>query len=294
MRSRFQFHGKRSRIELMGLLGKARIGVVPSRWENFPNTCVEMMCSGLPVIATRMGGMAEMINDNKSGWLSNSPRPDDLADALTRALEVSPSRLAEMGNQAVLDIRSICDNKKIVDLHLELRRRIAIEGVKRSFRIPPNLPWANRNPSDESVRRYPKDTSPKGIAVVIDGLNFNGDLSHCLRGIKRQIRPPVAVVLLVESKQDEKLKDIIQDAQLPELSVCEVEDHSSPVVKNHGIQYVLSSGATPIGFVFLDSRDLLYAGFIETTESALENCPDVGLVSSWMQIVGEGYKVSVS
>lgn len=296
MMPRFHFRGWHSRAEVAGFLGKARIGVVPSRWENFPNTCVEQMCSGLPVIATRMGGMAEMLEDNKTGWLSANARSDGLAEALTRALETPPQRLAEMGHQASLDIRRMCDNKKIVEAHLAFRRRIAIEGAKRSFRIPPNLPWARRPLSDESARRQAKDTSPKGIAVVIDGVNstqWGRDLLNCLGKLERQIRPPATVVLVVESEQDEKLKQAAEKARSLGWRVCEADDRSPSGVKNHGIEAVLGSGLNPIGFVFLDARDLLYMGFVEAAESALANCPDVGLVSPWVQTVSEDYTVSI-
>lgn len=293
MMPRFHFRGWHSRVELAEFLGKARIGVIPSRWENFPNTCVEAMCSGLPVVATRMGGMAEMLEDNKTGWLSANTRSEGLAEALTRALETPPQRLAEMGRQAALDVRRMCDNKKVVEAHLAFRRRIAIEGAKRSFRLPPNLPWTRRPLSDESARRHAKEASPKGIAVVIDGINAQGDLLNCLRSLERQIRTPAAVILLVESEQGDELMQAVQKAQSIGWHVCEAADRSPSAVKNRGIEIILASGVNPIGFVFLDAQDLLYTGFIEKTESALANCPDVGLVSPWMQTLAGDYPVAV-
>ncbi len=293
MMPRFHFRGRHSRADLAGFLGQARIAVVPSRWENFPNTCVEAMCSGLPVIATRMGGMAEMLEDNQTGWLSSNPRSDGLAEALMRALETPPQRLAEMGRQAALEIHRMCNNKEVVEMHLAFRSQIAIQGVKRSFRLPPNLPWAGRPLSDESARRHAKNTSPKGLAVVINGINTPRNLSDCLRCLERQTRPPAIVVLLVESNQDEELKPAVQKARSLGWRICEAEDRSPSAVKNRGIETVLARGVNPIGFVFLDAGDLVYAGFIEATESALAHCPDVGLVSSWMQTIGDDNPVAV-
>ena len=61
LRSRFRFQGAHPRSAIPRFLARARIAVVPSRWENFPHTCIEAMSSGLPVIATSTGGMAEMV-----------------------------------------------------------------------------------------------------------------------------------------------------------------------------------------------------------------------------------------
>jgi len=101
------------------------LSVVPSRWENFPYSCIEAMWSGLPVLATRNGGMVEMIVDECSGWLAPSVAPSDLATTLLHALETPPQRLAEMGRQASLDIQSLCSNQAVLAAHQEFRRRVA-------------------------------------------------------------------------------------------------------------------------------------------------------------------------
>jgi glycosyltransferase involved in cell wall biosynthesis len=78
--------------------------VLPSRWENFPLACMESMLSGRAVIASRAGGMAEMIEDGTSGLLI----PPDAPEAITRAvlqLVKNPhavGRLGAAGRERVL------------------------------------------------------------------------------------------------------------------------------------------------------------------------------------------------
>jgi glycosyltransferase involved in cell wall biosynthesis len=136
VRDRFVFHGSQPRTELPRFLREARIAVVPSRWENFPNTCVEAMASGLPVLATRQGGMAEMIVDGESGWLADDATPEALAGALRRALATPPERLREMGRNASARVARICDNRTILDRHLAFRAEAAKRGASRSL-VPP-------------------------------------------------------------------------------------------------------------------------------------------------------------
>jgi glycosyltransferase involved in cell wall biosynthesis len=288
MRPRFRFRGRHERADLPGFLGQARIAVVPSRWENFPNTCVEAMCSGLPVISTRMGGMAEMIKDNQTGWLSANPRSDGLAEALVRALETPPMQLAEMGDRAASEIREICDNKGTVERHLEFRRQVAIQGVKRSYQFPVNLPWSRRPLSDESARRQAKNNSQKGLAIVIDLMNESRYLSQSLEMLEVQIQAPAIVVIIVDyDPTDDDLKSVVTKARSLGYRVCEVAERSSSARKNQAIQTVLASGIDPIAFVFLGPGDYLYKGYIETVDPVFSHCPDVGLVSPWMQTVGD-------
>jgi glycosyltransferase involved in cell wall biosynthesis len=74
--------------------------VLPSIWyENFPRTLVEAFASGLPVIASRLGAMAELIEDGRTGLLFEPGSADDLAQRL-RWASAHPGRMAEMGRQA--------------------------------------------------------------------------------------------------------------------------------------------------------------------------------------------------
>jgi len=141
LRSRFRLQGAHPRSAIPGFLARARIAVVPSRWENFPNTCIEAMSSGLPVIATSTGGMAEMIEDERTGWIASSASA--IADALTRALSCSSQRLEEMGEAASVSIRERCDPQTVVEAQLAVRAALVDAGAVRSREVPENLEWLN-------------------------------------------------------------------------------------------------------------------------------------------------------
>ena len=61
--------------------------------DSFPNVVREAQWLGLPIVATRTGGISEMIEDGVTGLLAEPKNPESLADALGRAL--SDSALAE-------------------------------------------------------------------------------------------------------------------------------------------------------------------------------------------------------
>ncbi|MBX3440029.1 MAG: glycosyltransferase family 4 protein, partial [Planctomycetaceae bacterium] len=140
VRSHFRFHGEQRRQVLSRFLAEARLSVVPSRWDNFPFTCMEAMATGIPVLATRQGGMAEMIEDGETGWLAETANPDALANALQRALSTPAKESADMGRRAAISIRQLCDNDRIVDAHLELRRQLVNAGVRSEVPVPSSLP----------------------------------------------------------------------------------------------------------------------------------------------------------
>ena len=74
--------------------------VLPSLWyENFPRTLVESYGSGLPVIASRLGAMAELVEHGVTGLLFEPGDAEALRVALRWAHE-HPRRMAEMGTNA--------------------------------------------------------------------------------------------------------------------------------------------------------------------------------------------------
>lgn len=74
--------------------------IMPSIWyENFPRTLVEAFACGLPVIASRLGAMAELINDGVTGLLFEPGNAKDLADKLQWA-DSHPEAMLIMGKEA--------------------------------------------------------------------------------------------------------------------------------------------------------------------------------------------------
>lgn len=76
--------------------------VIPSIWyENFPRTIVEAFASGTPVIASRIGALADIVADGETGLLFEPGNAQDMADKLFWALN-HPEQMAEMGCKARL------------------------------------------------------------------------------------------------------------------------------------------------------------------------------------------------
>jgi glycosyltransferase involved in cell wall biosynthesis len=76
------------RDDITGVLGRAHILIVPSiKPEPFGKVVVEGMAASRVVIATRVGGPAEIIEDGKSGALVDNANPTQLAETVRRFIE---------------------------------------------------------------------------------------------------------------------------------------------------------------------------------------------------------------
>ena len=80
-----EFHGQVERSRALQLLAGARALVVPARYyEIFGLTLVEAYSLGVPLIASRIGALGEIVENGRTGLLVNPDRPDELASALGR------------------------------------------------------------------------------------------------------------------------------------------------------------------------------------------------------------------
>ena len=85
--------------EIPALYRNSAVVVVPSLYENFPNVCLEAMASGMPLVASNVGGIPEMVEDGRTGILVPPGDHAALADAICELLG-NPQLRAELGRNA--------------------------------------------------------------------------------------------------------------------------------------------------------------------------------------------------
>jgi glycogen(starch) synthase len=298
LRRSFTFVGAQPRAGVMTRLADARLAVVPSRWENFPNTCVEAMSSGLPVLASPYGGMAEMVEHGRTGWIADGTRPADLLRALRHALDTPAHVRAEMGRAAATAIRRLCDNTATIDAHLQFRARVARQGAHRSLRWPSLPTWVpladpgGTRTRSRDGRHHPVRAADarsrldegEGVAVVV--LDAEGcRLDACLESIRRQRRAPSAVVVMAAASRRDPADPAERVTGDAGWKVLRAAGLSAEAARHSGIRAVLEGPTVPRGIAVLDAHCRLESSFVEACETVFDTDARVGLVSSWL---GEG------
>jgi len=93
--------------------------VLPSVKEGQPWTILEAMAAEIPIVATNIAGIPEMIENEKSGLLVEPADPDALADAIEKML-AHPSLTQECVKNAALEVRSQFSAENMVRKNEEL------------------------------------------------------------------------------------------------------------------------------------------------------------------------------
>jgi len=98
----------------------ADLVVLPSHYDGFPNVLIEAMALGRPIVASAVGGMADVLVDGETGFLFPPGDPQGCADALSRALTVDEEKLREMGETARAVVRARCDDRDETQRYLDV------------------------------------------------------------------------------------------------------------------------------------------------------------------------------
>jgi glycosyltransferase involved in cell wall biosynthesis len=64
----------------------ADVFVIPSRQDNLPNTVLESMACGTPVVGYDVGGVSDMVRPQETGWLAETDDVEELSASIRRAL----------------------------------------------------------------------------------------------------------------------------------------------------------------------------------------------------------------
>jgi len=95
-----QWLGELSHSETLSIIGEAAMLVMPSVWyETFGRTMIEAFACGTPVVASRLGAMAEVVLDGATGLHFTAGDADDLAEKIL-SLSSDRERLAQMRLEA--------------------------------------------------------------------------------------------------------------------------------------------------------------------------------------------------
>ncbi|MEZ5409736.1 MAG: glycosyltransferase [Acidimicrobiales bacterium] len=110
--------------------------VLSSQYEGFPISLIEAMATGLPCVATTVGGIPEIIVDGTNGLLVPPGRPDQLRDALARIVD-DPELRADLGAEARrcaegLDLRHAVERTQTLYESALARRRAGWPAQRQS------------------------------------------------------------------------------------------------------------------------------------------------------------------
>lgn len=275
--------------ELQKHIASAQIVIVPSLWENFPNTCIEAMSLRRVVLASKDGGQAELIGfDGKAGILFDWEVPGDFAAQLSQLLKMSSLEKEQMGKIARARAAEYCSKEKIVTQRLHHFENIIKRHQKPAFfpapwttyRLPASLQKAQKSQKAPS----PKGQEPPRVSVVIPYFNLGKYVKEAVESTLHSTQLPEEILIVDDCSTGEENLTILQELESLHPSVRVIRHPT-----NKGLATTRNTGAQQARgefIAFLDADDEVQPEFFEKALRVLDTYANVGFVYSWVQHFG--------
>lgn len=271
---RLIFDGLQPPDSVRAAMRRATLVVMPSTWENFPNVCLEASAAGAAVLASDGNGMAEIIEDGRSGFLFANGCADALAARTIEVLTLDPQQRDCAGRQGRERVRTLCDPPRVIDNRVRHYREVVANTRAAGL---PSYPHHLRG---RTARPAAAARAPERLAVIVPCYNMGETLTETIDSIRQSTRPPDEIVVVDDGSTDPRTLEVLA-APGPDVRVVRSDNRGLSAARNLG---AASTSADVL--LFIDADDLLDPEFVATAWPVLERHGDVGAVTPWAELFG--------
>ena len=260
-------------LELIPHILSSTAVVIPSLYENFPNTCIESMFLGKTVLVSKSGGQAEMVEESgKNGYIFDWDKDGDFEEKLENILELDESELNRIGENArkrIVKLTNLEDNYKM--------RKEFFENVIKNHKNKTEFPFLNSMPMKKIEKDYKgqKDL----LSVVITYYNLGDTLPETIQSIKDSEYENYEIIIVNDGSYDENsIKQLDNYRNDPKIRIIDI--------KNAGLANARNVGAKEAKgeyIAFLDADDLVDPTFYTKAIKILKRYSNVSYVYSWVK-----------
>jgi glycogen(starch) synthase len=266
---RVEIRGPVPHEELQRLYGEHDLVAVPSYFEAWSNVALEAMRAGTPVLACPSGGLAEIVADGVSGWLTEETGREAIRRSLERLLadrgEVERVRASGAPRARFLELT---DEDTVL---AEYRALLA--------RQPPPRP-------QKGVSKEPFCGLGGDEPLVTGVVTYYGEHEHVREAVDSLLaqRHRNLEVLIVNDGSFEAEDRVLSElAELDRVRVLHKPNGGESSARNFAA--VVADGDY---LVFLDADNRLGPEFVARAVAMVEADPEIAYVTSWLRFFGDG------
>lgn len=261
-------------LELIPHILAATAVAIPSLYENFPNTCIYGMWLGKPMLVSKSGGQAEMVEESgKNGLIFDWDKEGDLEEKLEQILQMSDEELETMGNNAKVRINKLCN----MESNIKERREFFEEVIKNKNSVKNKFPFVEEMPKDEYIKTY--EGKKDLLSIVIPYYNLGKTLPDTIDSIKQNTYKDYEIIIVNDGSTDEESISVLQQYQNDEqIRIINIDNKGLANARNVGAE------AAKGEFVaFIDADDRIEKTFYTKAINILHQYSNVSYVYSWVQ-----------
>ena len=255
------FHGPLPRDQMLQKIRETDVVLLPSRLENWPNTCIEALAAARVVVGGKHGGMSEMIEHGKSGFLVDGNDPADIVRVIREDLGGALSRLDSIATAGARRIRQLSTPGEYVTKLLEVisqRRR------DKARLLPP----------------IPANARSRKVSIIVPFYKDRDTIDETMESIAKQTHSQLEILIVNDGSPLPDAPEILQRqvARDPRIRVITKENGGLGSARNRGLDE-----ATGEFILFCDADNLLRPDYAQAGVDILSKFPDLAFCAPWIQ-----------
>ena len=280
-----------SQSQLFDRIAKAWCVVIPSLWENFPNTCLESMLLGKLILASSGVGHSEMLRTvhGEAGVLFDWQIPGDFERQLQQILAFTPEAVLAAGQQARKLMLEIASHSQVLTQRLQHFKKVIDREQKRTFF--PSVNYLPHGHISEPHRSIAQSSILGKISVCIPFYNHSQFIEETLESVYASAYPDIEVILLNDGSTQPQSRTTLESLQhrYPDLKLIQTQNQGVAAARNQ-----MAEIAQGEYLAFLDSDDRISSTFYAQAVQVLNQYSNVGFVASWLKEFGTSKKVWIA
>lgn len=256
---RFELRAPSDREAVAEAIREHDVVIIPSLWECWPYAALEPLHLNRPLLATPVGGLAELVVPGVSGWLAGGTDAVALEDALQALLErVDQLQDTVRAGAPVAHARALSDDQEILDAYQSLAAaepRRPVGGLRPS----PRAPLVSAIVPYYRAAQFVRDTIDSLIA---------------------QTYPRIEIVLVNDGSFEDQDWIVAEIAGRFPVTVVTQMNQGLGAARNFGVRQ--SQGRY---FFPLDADNMVEPEFVARGVEILERRPEVAYVTSWSRYI---------
>lgn len=261
-------------LELIPHILTATAVTIPSLYENFPNTCIYAMWLGKPVLVSKSGGQAEMVQESgKNGIIFDWDKEEDFENKLEELLNMSESELDQMGKNAKERINSLCNMEK----NIQMRRAFFEDVIKNKNKERTKFPFVEELPKDKYIKEYEGEKDL--LSVVIPYYNLGTTLPETIESVKKSEYKNYEIIIVNDGSTDQNSIDILKNYENDkQIRIINIKNKGLANARNVGAEHAKGEF-----IAFIDADDKIDKTFYRRALDILHKYDNVSYVYSWVQ-----------
>lgn len=265
--------------EREAFLSGSSLFIIPSIVDNLPYTVLELMSIGKILIVSKQGGQAEIISNEKDGFVFDYKQSGSFEQTLMNVLKLTKEQRLNIGTLAIKTVAADYSYDKIYNAKIKLLRELVSRKV-----ISDQFPLIRKSRHQPVIQMKENNMM---LSVIIPFYNLGLYLDAAVQSVLKSNYKEKEIIIVNDGSTDDVSRNALKKyREHPLVRIIDKENTGLADSRNTGAE--MAKGRF---IAFLDADDTVVPTYYEKAIAILQHYENIHFVGAWVQYFGNSKAV---